>query len=136
MPSAAAQQALIRSTYSKAGLDLGKASDRPQFFEAHGTGTPAGDRIEAEAISKAFFGEEFATRTAGERLYVGSIKTILGHTEGTAGVAALLKASLALQHSVVPPNMLLDNLSDQVAPFTKNLEILKAPKPWPEVVPG
>lgn len=136
MPSAAAQQALIRSTYSKAGLDLSKASDRPQFFEAHGTGTPAGDPIEAEAISKAFFGEEFATRAAVERLYVGSIKTILGHTEGTAGVAALLKASLALKHSVVPPNMLLNNLSDQVAPFTKNLEILKVQKPWPKVVTG
>lgn len=136
MPSATAQQTLIRSTYSKAGLDLSKASDRPQFFEAHGTGTPAGDPIEAEAISKAFFGEDFATRTAGERLYVGSIKTILGHTEGTAGMAAILKASLALQHSVIPPNMLLNNLSDQVAPFTKYLEILKAPKSWPKVVPG
>ena len=38
MPSAAAQAALIRSTYSRAGLDISKASDRPQFFEAHGTG--------------------------------------------------------------------------------------------------
>lgn len=136
MPSAVAQQALIRSTYSKAGLDISKESDRPQFFEAHGTGTPAGDPIEAEAISRAFFGDEFATRTTGGRLYVGSIKTILGHTEGTAGVAAMLKASLALQHSVIPPNMLLNNLSDRVAPFAKNLDILKAPKSWPKLLPG
>lgn len=136
MPSATAQQALIRSTYEKAGLDLAKANDRPQFFEAHGTGTPAGDPIEAEAISKAFFGEEYASRVADEPLYVGSIKTILGHTEGTAGVAALLKASLALQNSVVPPNMLLNTLSDKVAPFTQNLEILKAPKAWPAVEDG
>lgn len=42
MPSAAAQTALIRATYEKAGLDLTKPSDRPQYFEAHGTGTPAG----------------------------------------------------------------------------------------------
>lgn len=42
MPSATAQTALIRATYEKAGLDLCKASDRPQYFEAHGTGTPAG----------------------------------------------------------------------------------------------
>jgi len=136
MPSATAQQALIRSTYEKAGLDLSKVNDRPQFFEAHGTGTPAGDPIEAEAISKAFFDEQYGTRVAAEPLYVGSIKTILGHTEGTAGLAALLKASLALQHSVVPPNMLLNNLSDKVAPFTKNLEILKAPKAWPLVEAG
>ncbi|KAF3765311.1 hypothetical protein M406DRAFT_256096 [Cryphonectria parasitica EP155] len=115
MPSATSQQALIRKTYSRAGLDITKQSDRPQFFEAHGT--------------------DFAPK-AGEPLYVGSIKTILGHTEGTAGVAAVLKASLALQHSVVPPNMLLENLSERVAPFTKNLEIVKAPKAWPQPQPG
>jgi len=90
MPSAATQQALIRSTYSEAGLDLSKVSDRPQLFEAHGTGMLAGNLIEIEAILKALFSEEFTTRTAGERLYVGSIKTILGHIEGTAGLAALL----------------------------------------------
>lgn len=44
MPSAEAQAALIRSTYEKCGLDLTLESDRPQYFEAHGTGTPAGDR--------------------------------------------------------------------------------------------
>ncbi|KAL4792162.1 hypothetical protein BDV19DRAFT_392334 [Aspergillus venezuelensis] len=136
MPSATAQRALIEATYEKAGLDLSKAIDRPQFFEAHGTGTPAGDPIEAEAISKAFFGEQYGTKVAEEPLYVGSIKTILGHTEGTAGVAALLKASLALQNSTVPPNMLLNTLSETVAPFTKNLEILKAPKAWPTVESG
>ena len=136
MPSATAQQALIRATYAKAGLDLDKASDRPQFFEAHGTGTPAGDPIEAEAISRAFYGEKYTSKQPGEPLYVGSIKTILGHTEGTAGVAALLKASLAIQNSEIPPNMLLNNLSDKVAPFYKNLEILNSPMAWPAVVPG
>ncbi|RDW68927.1 Polyketide synthase [Aspergillus mulundensis] len=136
MPSATAQQALIRSTYHKAGLSLEKASDRPQFFEAHGTGTPAGDPIEAEAIARAFFGDGYALKRDGEPLYVGSIKTILGHTEGTAGVAALMKASLALQHATVPPNMLLNNLSDRVAPFTRNLQILQQGRPWPQLAPG
>ncbi|GKT82135.1 polyketide synthase [Colletotrichum tofieldiae] len=135
MPSAVAQQALIRSTYAKAGLDLSKSSDRPQFFEAHGTGTPAGDPIEAEAIARAFFGENF-TKKANEPLYVGSIKTILGHTEGTAGLAALMKASLALRSSTLPPNMLLNSLSDRVAPFAKNLEIPTTSLPWPKLPPG
>jgi len=98
-------------------------------------GTPAGDPIEAEAISTAFFGEDLAS-TVVEPLYVGSIKTILGHTEGTAGIAALLKASLALQHSVIPPNMLLNTLSDRVAPFTKYLEIARASKTWPKSSSG
>lgn len=46
MPSAGAQAALIEATYAKAGLDLSKRGDRPQYFEAHGTGTPAGDPVE------------------------------------------------------------------------------------------
>lgn len=79
MPSPVAQATLIRDTYAKAGLDLDRPSDRPQFFEAHGTGTPAGDPIEAEAISTAFFGGE---RNKQQTLYVGSIKTVVGHTEG------------------------------------------------------
>lgn len=69
-------------------------------------------------------------------LVVFSIKTILGHTEGTAGVAAVLKASLALQHDCIPPNLLFDNLSDSVAPFYKDLEIRKTATPWPSVPEG
>lgn len=45
MPSAIAQRALIQSTYAKAGLDISTLADRPQFFEAHGTGTPAGGKL-------------------------------------------------------------------------------------------
>ncbi len=135
MPSATAQRALIHSTYTKAGLDLTAQADRPQYFEAHGTGTPAGDSIEAEAISSAFFGDEESTKlkAGGHPLYVGSIKTVLGHTEGTAGVAAILKASLAIQKSCIPPNLLFDNLSPSVAPFYNNLEIRRTPTSWPDV---
>ncbi|PYH92796.1 thiolase-like protein [Aspergillus ellipticus CBS 707.79] len=134
VPSAVAQEALIRSTYAKAGLDV--YTDFPQFFEAHRTGTSAGDPIEAEAISRAFLGEEFAKELDSQPGHVGSIKTFLGHTEGTTGLAALLKTSVALQHSVIPPNMLLNALSDRVAPFTKNLEVPKTPKPWPKLLMG
>lgn len=137
MPSSVAQEALIRSTYAKAGLDLLSAKDRPQYFEAHGTGTPAGDPIEAEAVYRAFWGGDASDKglelNGGNPLYVGSIKTVLGHTEGTAGVAAILKASLSLRNGTIPPNLLFENLSERVAPFYKNLEILKAPKAWPSV---
>ncbi|ORY02745.1 putative polyketide synthase [Clohesyomyces aquaticus] len=137
MPSPSAQEALIRSTYAKAGLDLLSAKDRPQYFEAHGTGTPAGDPTEAEAVYNAFWGagtlESGLDLNGGNPLYVGSIKTVLGHTEGTAGVAAILKASLSLQNGTIPPNLLFEKLSDRVAPFYKNVEILKSPKTWPDV---
>lgn len=132
MPSSSAQEALIRSTYTRAGLDLAKLQDRPQYFEAHGTGTPAGDPTEAEAVYNAF---STSVDSNDSPLYVGSIKTVLGHTEGTAGVAAILKASLALQHGTIPPNLLFEKLSDRVAPFYKNVEIPIKAKAWP-TVPG
>ncbi|KAK8147942.1 hypothetical protein G3M48_000684 [Beauveria asiatica] len=131
MPSAAAQAALIRSTYARAGLDIDKLEDRPQFFHAHGTGTPAGDPQEAEAISRAFYGS-----SARDKLYVGSIKTIIGHTEGTAGLASLIGTSLALQHAVIPPNMLFNELNPRIAPFYQNLKVPTSARPWPELLPG
>ncbi|KAF4625319.1 hypothetical protein G7Y89_g12847 [Cudoniella acicularis] len=140
MPSATAQEALIRSTYAKAGLNLLAPNDRPQYFEAHGTGTPAGDPTEAEAVYNAFYVSRRGnvlphprTLGGGHPLYVGSIKTIMGHTEGTAGVAALIKVSLALQEGIIPPNLLFEQLSERVAPFYKNVEILRTAKPWPSV---
>ncbi|ORY61265.1 putative polyketide synthase [Pseudomassariella vexata] len=136
MPSAVARKALIRATYEKAGLDIQAETDRPQYFEAHGTGTPAGDPIEAEAIAKAFYGDKMESRHGAHPLYVGSIKTVLGHTEGTAGIAAILKASLALQNSLIPPNLLFHNLSDGVKPFYDNLEIPTAARPWPAAKGG
>lgn len=152
IPSASAQRDLIRSTYARAGLDpLGNPGDRPQYFEAHGTGTPAGDPVEAEAIYRAFFGDGDGGGNVDPRpqllpdnsgscsppLYVGSVKTVLGHTEGTAGLAGILKASLALQHGLIPPNLHFKSLSDRVAPFYRNVEIVRGrPRPWPVASPG
>ncbi|KAI2734306.1 hypothetical protein DTO013E5_10055 [Penicillium roqueforti] len=136
MPNPMAQADLIRTTYARAGLDLSNPTDRPQYFEAHGTGTPAGDPVEAEAISTAFFGQAAKYQRDSNRehpLYVGSIKTVIGHTEGTAGLAAVLKASLALQHAVIPPNLLLNELSSTVLPFYNDLEILQVAKEWPQL---
>ncbi|KAF2629171.1 ketoacyl-synt-domain-containing protein [Macroventuria anomochaeta] len=130
VPSAAAQATLIETTYRKAGLDLTQPSGRPQYFEAHGTGTPTGDPIEAEAIHSAFF-KHTETRQATDHLYVGSIKTVIGHTEGAAGLAGLIKASLALKHGIIPPNLLFENLAPAVKPFYDNLEITTTAKPWP-----
>ncbi|KAL2173703.1 polyketide synthetase [Thermothelomyces heterothallicus CBS 202.75] len=138
MPNELAQADLIVRTYRKAGLDPTKEEERCQYFEAHGTGTEAGDCREAEGISRAFFGYQGgneggpAPPSQSEKLYVGSIKTVVGHTEGTAGLAGLLKASLAIQHSTIPPNMLFERLSPKVAPFYKGVEIATEAKPWPK----
>ncbi|KAI0412784.1 putative polyketide synthase [Xylaria grammica] len=132
MPNQAAQADLIKKTYQKAGLDPRDPEQRCQYFEAHGTGTNAGDAREAEGIDMAFFGRQ-AKESSEDPLYVGSVKTVIGHTEGTAGLAGLIKASLALRNRVIPPNMHFKSLSSEVAPFYGNLEIATAAKPWPKV---
>ena len=128
VPSPDAQVALIEDTYRRAGLDLDSPSDRPQFFEAHGTGTGTGDPLEAEAIHRAI-GRRLG---AGEKLYVGSIKTVIGHTEGTAGIAGLMKAALALQNRLIPPNLLFNKLNPAIEPFYKGLEVPVKARVWPE----
>lgn len=94
--------------------------------------------MEAEAISRAFFpsNQTNSKREEGSTLYVGSIKTVIGHTEGTAGIAGLLKAALALKHGFIPPNLLFDELNPSIAPFYTNLQILTKGIPWPNVPSG
>ncbi|EKV18449.1 Equisetin synthetase, putative [Penicillium digitatum Pd1] len=122
MPSNIAQTELIQDTYARAGLDINDPKDRPQFFHAHGTGTPAGDPQEAEAISRSFFGDG---QTA-EKLYFGSIKTVIG----------LIGSALAMQHGFIPPNLHFKKLSDRVAPFFEHLQIPTSAVPWPATLPG
>ena len=97
VPNGPAQEALIREALSVSDLEPGDVS----YVEAHGTGTPLGDPIEVRAIAAAL-GDG---RSADHRLLVGSVKTNLGHLEAAAGVAALIKVVLALQHEQVPPHL-------------------------------
>lgn len=129
MPSPTAQAALIKQTYLNAGLDPLK--DRCQYFECHGTGTQAGDPVESQAIRDVFFPPD-STQIHDDVLYCGSIKTIIGHLEGCAGLAGILKASLAIQNEAIPANMHFNNLNPKVEPFYKNLEVPTTLIPWPE----
>ncbi|MEU7039331.1 SDR family NAD(P)-dependent oxidoreductase, partial [Streptomyces sp. NPDC046237] len=94
-PSAAAQEAVLRTAHARAGI----APDAVGYVELHGTGTPVGDPVEAAALGAALG----AARTA--PLPIGSVKTNIGHLEGAAGIAGLLKAVLAVERSVVPPSL-------------------------------
>lgn len=100
-----------------------------------GTGTPAGDPIEAEAIKRAFFPDQGPSNKNGT-LFVGSIKTVIGHLEGVAGLAGVMKASLALQNSTIPPNMHFDRLHPSVRPFYDNLQIVTTSEDWPAIAQG
>ncbi|KAI0436484.1 putative polyketide synthase [Xylaria telfairii] len=122
-PNGKAQEQLIRDTYAKAGLSLGAT----RFFEAHGTGTAVGDPIEANAIG-AVFAEH---RSAKEPLYVGAVKSNIGHTEGTSGVAGVIKAVLSLERGVIPPNTNFERLNPRIDDAAHNLRFPTTATPWP-----
>jgi len=95
VPNGPAQQSVIRQALSNAGV---RASD-VSYVEAHGTGTLLGDPIEAGALG-AVYGQNRA-----EPLWIGSVKTNVGHLEGMAGVAALIKTVLSLKEGEIPPSL-------------------------------
>ncbi|MBI4852597.1 MAG: amino acid adenylation domain-containing protein [Acidobacteria bacterium] len=86
-PNGPSQQAVITAALTQAGVDAATVS----YVECHGTGTPLGDPIEVESIG-AVYGTDRK-----ENLYIGSVKTNIGHTEGAAGIAGVIKAILCLQ---------------------------------------
>ncbi|KAI1742681.1 polyketide synthase 3 [Xylaria scruposa] len=132
IPSPAAQTSLIQQTYRDAGLD--PVRDRCQYFECHGTGTQAGDPAEAQAIRDAFRDEN---QTSSESvLFCGSVKTVIGHLEGCAGLAGLIKASLAIQNKAIPPNMHFNQLNPKIEPFYGGLEVPTSLLAWPDTGGG
>lgn len=97
VPGAAAQAALLRSVYARAGVDPQSLA----YLEAHGTGTAVGDPIEARALIDVVSG----ARPADRPLLIGSVKTNIGHLETASGMAGLLKAVLCLKHRAVPRSL-------------------------------
>ena len=114
-PSGAAQERLIRDTYRIAGLDMGLT----RYFEAHGTGTQVGDPTEAKAIVTAFKG----CRPLGSPLYVGSVKTNIGHLEGTSGLAGLIKTILILEKGLIPPNIWFRRINPKILEDEWNIKV-------------
>lgn len=99
LPNSEAQQELIRRAYQMAGVDPAETG----YVEAHGTGTQAGDPLEARAILNTVGSVEGRKSD----LYVGSVKTNIGHLEGAAGVAGIIKAALIVERGMIPPNLWL-----------------------------
>ncbi|KAF2706215.1 ketoacyl-synt-domain-containing protein [Pleomassaria siparia CBS 279.74] len=122
-PSKESQAKLIRSTYEKAGLD--PAATR--YFEAHGTGTPVGDPIEAGAIGSVFH----SYRSSSEPLYIGALKSNLGHLEGASGIAGIIKACLVLERGIIPPNTNFKTVNPRIRADLLNLTFPTESVPWP-----
>ena len=94
-PSGKAQRAMLQEALDDAGIE----PDQIDYVETHGTGTPLGDPIEVIAIARILAEE----RT--KPLYIGSVKTNVGHLDSAAGIVGLMKVVLSLQHQTIPPHL-------------------------------
>ena len=123
LPSGEAQAALMRRVMDEAGIDPGHLC----YFEAHGTGTPVGDPIEAHAIGTALAQRRSAP------LPIGSVKSNIGHLEPASFMAGLMKLILAFERGVVPASLHFEQPNPHI-PFAElNLEVVAAAR---ELRPG
>ena len=122
-PSQAAQVELMQGCYHRAGLDPCDT----QYFEAHGTGTAVGDPIEAGAVAAVFQ----KGRSAKQALRIGSVKTNIGHTEVTSGLAGIIKVTLAMEKGEIPPSINFEK-GNQKIPFDHwRLKLVSDVEEWP-----
>ena len=123
VPSGDAQERVIQAALARAGM-------QPQdvdYLEAHGTGTPVGDPIEANAAASAYA----PGRPADRPLLIGSVKTNIGHLESAAGVAGFMKAVLALKHGVIPRHLNFETPNPAMDWDQLPLEVTAAEMDWP-----
>jgi acyl transferase domain-containing protein len=127
-PSAPAQAAVLAAAYRAAATDAAAVD----YVELHGTGTRAGDPVEAAALGAALG----ARRPAGAPLRVGSVKTNIGHLEGAAGIAGLVKVVLTLHHRVLPPSLHFGTPHPDIPLAELNLRVQRAAEPLPSDRPA
>ncbi len=125
-PSRQAQERLLRLAHQAAGVDPATID----YVEAHGTGTRVGDPIEAGALA-AVLG---AGRSVDRPCLIGSLKPNIGHLEAGAGVAGLIKASLAIDRGVIPATLTTAGPSPAIAWERSGLALVTRLTPWPAAV--
>ncbi|WP_017627466.1 type I polyketide synthase, partial [Nocardiopsis chromatogenes] len=108
-----AQRAVVEAAHRRAGT----GPDEVGYVELHGTGTPVGDPVEADALGAAL------GRARSAPLRVGSVKTNIGHLEGAAGIAGLLKVVLSLHRGAVPPSLNFSEPNPAIAFDELNLAV-------------
>ncbi len=122
-PGRASQERLLLA----ACADAGTAPDQVQYVELHGSGTPAGDPVEAAALG-ATLGR---ARTTGAPLLVGSVKTNIGHLEGAAGIAGFIKTVLCVGRRALVPTLNHSGPGERIPLDELRLRVNTEAGPWP-----
>ncbi|MGX6744343.1 type I polyketide synthase [Streptomyces xantholiticus] len=120
-PNGPSQERVIRQALASAGLSPVEID----AVEGHGTGTKLGDPIEAQALL-ATYGRE----RDGDPLWLGSIKSNIGHTSAAAGVAGVIKMVMAMRHGVLPPTLHVDEPSPHVDWESGEVRLLTEAREW------
>ena len=114
-PNGDAQEELIRRCYRNADLELSDTT----YVECHGTGTQAGDPTETAALARAFQPNSSPERN----LYIGSVKSNIGHLEAVSGIAGIIKTVMAFENEQIPPNHDLRDVNPKILLNEWNLKV-------------